>query len=117
MLDRRKWQTPGGRHETAIPADRDHRGGGACTCSSGAAAAATPSHVVPPNGKVGGKGYCYYLERGWEVFFASPGPCQTVSVGGLRVAVVDPSDGPDLHRAGRPVISSPDPAPSAPNPR
>jgi hypothetical protein len=60
----------------------------------GTAAAATPSHVVPPNGRVGGKGYVYYLKRGWEAFFASPKACQTITVGGLKVAVVNPSDGP-----------------------
>jgi hypothetical protein len=70
----------------------------------GAAAGATPSHVVPPNGKVGGKGYSYYLERGWKVSFGAPGPCQMVTVGGLRVAVVNPTDGPTCTEpAGRPI--------------
>ena len=103
MLDRRKWQTPGGRTRPPYPLSATIAAAAPVLALCGAAAAATPSHVVPPNGKVGGKGYSYYLERGWKVFFASPGPCQTVSVGGLRVAVVDPSDGPDLHRASRPV--------------
>lgn len=58
-------------------------------CGGAAAGAATPSHVVPPNGKVGGKGYSYFLGRGWITYLRSAAACQTVIVGGLRVAVVD----------------------------
>lgn len=73
----------------------------------GGAAAAAPSHVVPPNGKLAGRGYSYYLERAWKVFFGAPGPCQTATVGGVRVAVVNPSDGPSCNEpAGRPVYVS-----------
>jgi hypothetical protein len=104
MLDRRKWQTPGGRTRPPYPISATIAAAALVLALCGAAAAATPSHVVAPNGQVGGKGYSYYLERGWKVFFASPGPCQTVSVGGLRVAVVNPTEEPTCTEpAGRPI--------------
>jgi hypothetical protein len=80
--------------------DRPARGGfapalGATLVLSLAAGAlaATGSPVVPPNGKVAGKGYAYYLERAWQVAFASPpsaSPCVILTVGGKQVALINP---------------------------
>lgn len=61
-------------------------------------AAVTPAAtnpVVPPHGTVAGKGYPFWMERFWQNLFASgqsqPMPCETVTVGGQRVALL--SDG------------------------
>lgn len=74
--------------------------------AAGGAALAAQSRVVPPNGKVGGKGYSYYQERGWKAVFHSPAACQTITVGGLRVAIVNVSAEPTCTApAGRPVYA------------
>jgi hypothetical protein len=70
--------------------------------------------VVPPRGKVAGQGYTYWLERFWQNLFASgrliPKPCQTLTVGGQRVALLTAGTfwpGPYSHTcsepAGRPI--------------
>ncbi|MGN6167033.1 MAG: hypothetical protein ACTHQQ_02535 [Solirubrobacteraceae bacterium] len=75
-------------------------------CAAGGVALAAQPRVVPPNGKVGGKGYSYYLERSGKAFFHSPAACQTVTVGGLRVAVVFIGAAPACSEpAGRPVYA------------
>lgn len=72
--------------------------------------AAGERHVVPPNGKVAGRGYAYYQKRDWQVYFSTPAPgpkaCATLTVGGKKVALV--SDGRGGHitcsePAGRPI--------------
>ena len=79
-----------------------------------AGASATSSPVVPPRGTVAGKGYAYWQERFWQNLFASgrptPNPCQTLTAGGQRVALVTvgvAGPGPDSNTcrvpAGRPV--------------
>jgi hypothetical protein len=109
MLDRRSWQIRDGRTRPRRTVSATIAAALVLALCGGAAAAAA-GHVVPPNGKVGGKGYSYYLERGWKTFFASPGPCQAVTVGGLRVAVVSADAGPGCNEpAGRPVyVTGPD---------
>ena len=55
----------------------------------GNTAFAAAGKVVPPNGKVAGEGYAYWLERSWRtVFSISPpvSPCQTLTTNGQRVA-------------------------------
>jgi hypothetical protein len=56
--------------------------------AGGVALAATTSNVVPPNGKVAGHGYGYWLQRSWQFIFSSSPPvkrCQTLTAGGQRV--------------------------------
>ncbi len=103
MLDRRRRHAAGGR--TRPPHLLSATLAAALVLGlCGGAAAAIPSHVVPPNGKVAGKGYSYYLERGWKGYFASPKPCQTATVGGLRVAVINATNEPICTEpAGRPI--------------
>lgn len=103
MLGRPRRQSPGGRTRPPRPMSATIAMA-LVLFLCGAAAAATPNHVVRPNGKVAGKGYSYYLERGWKAYFASPAPCQTVTVNGLRVAVLDPTEDPTCTEpAGRPI--------------
>lgn len=79
-----------------------------------AVASAGGSPVVPPNGKVAGKGYGYWMERFWQYLFASgrlvPGACHTVTVGEQQVALLSvgaAGPGPYSHTcsepAGRPI--------------
>jgi hypothetical protein len=103
MLDRPRRHTPGGL--TRLPHPISAAIAAALVLAlCGAAAAATPSHVVPPNGKVGGKGYSYYLGRWEKAFFHSAAACQTVTVSGLRVALVFGGESPACTEpAGRPI--------------
>lgn len=59
---------------------------------AGGALAASPSNVVPANGKVAGQGYGYYLQRTWQITWATPpsgvSPCRTLTVGRQQVALI-----------------------------
>ena len=58
---------------------------------AGAALAAGGTNVVPANGKVAGEGYAYYLERSWQITFATSPPaepCQTLTVNGKQVGLL-----------------------------
>jgi hypothetical protein len=59
------------------------------------APSATSSPVVPLGGKVAGEGYPYYLELYWQRFFAQlpPVPCQTLRVGGTKIAYLGAATG------------------------
>lgn len=57
--------------------------------AAGGLAATSP--IVPAGGKVAGKGYAYYLKRGWLISFAASAPlpsCATLAVGGKKVALI-----------------------------
>ena len=61
----------------------------ASTASAGLADTAGP--LVPARGTVAGHGYAYYLERAWRTTFAGPAlpkTCNTIPVGGQRVAML-----------------------------
>ena len=55
--------------------------------------ASTLNDVVAPTGSVAGRPYPYWLKRTWEFYFSSPAPgpspCQTVTVHGRSVVVVE----------------------------
>ena len=83
---------------------------------TGATAFAATSLVVPVRGRVAGKGYAYWLRRGWQFQFAqtAPHPCVTMvvnarKVGYLWVNAVPPSGLSGTTRftcnepAGRPI--------------
>jgi hypothetical protein len=54
----------------------------------GPAAGADGGGVVPPNGKVAGEGYTYWLARNWQTVFGNSqpmNPCQTLTANGQSV--------------------------------
>jgi hypothetical protein len=56
-----------------------------------AALAAGGTGVVPAKGKIAGEGYAYYLQRDWQITFATSPPvqpCQTVTVNGKDVGLL-----------------------------
>jgi hypothetical protein len=73
------------------------------------ALAAGGTNVVPPKGKVAGKGYAYWLERSWQRFLGrSPpaNPCQTLTANGQRVGYLTlktTAPGTDKYICGEPA--------------
>ncbi len=58
---------------------------------AGAALAAGGTGVVPAKGKVAGEGYAYYLQRSWQLQFATSPPakpCSTLGVNGRTVGLL-----------------------------
>ena len=56
---------------------------------SGKAVAAGATSVVPPDGKIAGHGYSYWLQRSWQAVFsasAPANPCQSLTSDRRRVA-------------------------------
>jgi hypothetical protein len=54
-------------------------------------AGADGGSVVPPNGKVAGEGYAYWLQRSWQTVFSGSlpmNPCQTLTANGEPVGYV-----------------------------
>jgi hypothetical protein len=54
----------------------------------GPVAGADGGGVVPPNGKVAGEGYVYWLEHSWQTVFSTSqpmNPCQTLTANGQSV--------------------------------
>jgi hypothetical protein len=51
--------------------------------------ASTLRDVVQPTGSVAGRAYPYWLERAWKYYFTSPAPCQTATVSGRTVTLVE----------------------------
>lgn len=56
--------------------------------AGGEAFAGRPNNVVPPNGKVAGHGYAYWLQRSWQATFSASPPadaCKSLTSNGQRV--------------------------------
>ena len=96
-------QKAGDQPESAVRTSRHARTRGlalavtiaALALGGAAVALGASTPVVPLHGSVAGKGYSFWMERFWQNLFASgklqPKPCETVTVGGQRVALL--SDG------------------------
>jgi hypothetical protein len=55
--------------------------------------ASTLNDVVQPTGSVAGRAYPYWLKRAWRFYFSSPAPCQTATVNGQTVTLVENTAG------------------------
>jgi hypothetical protein len=82
--------------------------------ASAGALSATGATIVPPNGKVAGEGYAFFLQKFWQTVFGAtapgPNPCETVSANGQQVGYLAPQTGrPGTYHyactepAGRPI--------------
>jgi hypothetical protein len=54
-----------------------------------AAFASNLGQVVQPTGTLYGQGYPYYLQQVWSHYFSSASYCQTITVGGHKVALAE----------------------------
>jgi hypothetical protein len=78
---------------------------------SAGALASTLSDIVPPSGTVAGQKYPYFLRQTYALYFSAPAPgpppCETISVGGKKVTLVEDIRGGNTSchvPTGRPIF-------------